>query len=693
VITLNFLWHMHQPDYRHPHSGMHTMPWVRLHAVKGYIDLLHVLEKYDHAFCAVNFSGILLEQIACLVAGERDYYAELSVKPATALTLDERKFILQNFFSLNRHTLVRPHQRYYELLSKREHLLKVSDIGEAAERFSPQELSDLAVWFNLAWIGFAGQKRDDVRELIMKGRDYSNDDQRQVLAIHRELLSRVAPGYKALADAQRVELTFTPYQHPILPLLIDLAGEGCRNDTDPLPDFRYAPDAGEHIRRGMDLFEQAFGRAPRGAWPAEGSVSDAALAAFANAGISWVATDQQNLPGKEHRPQGHATPWSWERDGSRIVVFFRDTRLADNIGFEYASWNPALAGSHLVDMAVALGKQSGVQQPVVTVALDGENPWEAYPDGGEGFLCALCERIATDQQVVCATPSQIIADRRFPSLDQIHAGSWIGGNFNIWSRHAETRIAWRKLARARQDLMDVCTGRVQQHLFTAEGSDWFWWYGDDFVNDNSAKFDELFRFRLIAAYEAAQRPVPEDLYSPIHAERLPEMAGELHALISPVLDGRDTTFFEWRGAVRVKANIAQSTMARATEQSGIQELWYGFSNTALFLRLAFADDFAHALRDAGGHIIVCFSQGGTEFCRKYEATPGLHGINAQGDFAFDAIAELGMEFAATPLQRDSLAYLWIEATTAAGRSERFPTAGRIPLKIISVDFNAKNWFI
>ncbi len=669
------------------------MPWVRLHAVKGYLDLLHVLEKYEHAQCTVNFSGILLEQIACLVAGERDYYAELSVKPAAALTLDERKFMLENFFSLNRHTLVRPHQRYYELLSKREHLLKVGDPAEAAERFSAQELTDLAVWFNLAWIGFAGQKRQDVRELILKGREYTGDDQRQVLAIHRELLASVLPGYRALAEAQRIELTFTPYQHPILPLLIDLAAEGCKADTDPLPDFRFAQDAGEHIRRGMEFFAQAFGYTPAGAWPAEGSVSDAALTAFANAGISWVATDQQNLPGKEHRPQGHVTPWSWERGGSRIVVFFRDTRLADNIGFEYANWNPALAGSHLVDMAVALGKQSGVQQPVITVALDGENPWEAYLDGGEGFLCALCERIGSDQQVVCRTPSQIIANAKFPTLDQIHAGSWIGGNFNIWSRHPETRIAWRKLARARKDLMDVCSGKVQQHLFAAEGSDWFWWYGDDFVSDNSAKFDELFRFRLIAAYEAAQRPVPEDLYMPIHAERLPEMAGELHALISPVLDGRDTTFFEWRGAVRVKANHAQSSMARATEESGIQELWYGFSSTALFLRLEFGADFAETLRIAGGHIIACMSQGGTEFCRKFESTPGLHGASVQGDYAFDAVAEMGMELAATPLQRDSVAYLWIEVTTLAGRSERFPSAGRIPLRIIGLDFSARNWLI
>lgn len=693
MITLNFLWHMHQPDYRHPHSGIHTMPWVRLHAVKGYLDLLYVLRRYEHAHCVVNFSGILLEQLACLMQGERDYYAELSAKPAAALTPDERQFMLQNFFSLNRHTLVRPHQRYYELLSKREHLLRIEDAAEAAERFSPQELADLAVWFNLSWIGFAGQKRHDVQELIMQGRDFSTADQQRVLAIHRELLAEVLPGYKALADEQRIELSFTPYQHPILPLLFDLAGEGCRNDADPLPEFSCPQDAAEHIRRGMERFTSAFGRAPGGAWPAEGSVSDAALAAFANAGMNWVATDQHNLPGREHSPQGHATPWSWERGGSRIVVFFRDTRLSDNIGFEYAKWNPALAGNHVVDMAVALGKQSGVSQPVITVALDGENPWESFLDGGEGFLYALCERIGSDAQVSCRTPSQIIDNAKFPTLDRIHAGSWIGGNFNIWSRHAETRLAWRKLARARQDLTDVCAGKVWEHLLTAEGSDWFWWYGDDFVSDNSAKFDELFRFRLIAAYEAAQRPVPEDLYSPIHAERAPEIAGELQSLIAPVLDGRETSFFEWRGAVRIKANHAQSSMARSTESSALQELWYGFSETAMYLRLEWGDEFAQSWQESGGYIIVCMSQGGTEFCTRFDAEPGWRGVNAKRDFACDILAEMKIELADTPLQRDTLAYLWVEAATNAGRSERFPSAGRIPLRIIGLDFSSRHWLI
>lgn len=693
MITLNFLWHMHQPDYRHPQDGMQIMPWVRLHAVKGYYDLLHILERYDHARFTVNFSGILLEQIMLQLAGDRDYYEKLSAKPVEALSIDERNFMLRTFFSANRHTLIRPHQRFYELLAKKEHLVKVDEFDEATEKFTNQEIIDLAVWFNLAWIGFAGQKRQDVRELILKGRDYNHSDQLSVLAVHRELLAKVLPGYKALADTGQIELSFTPYHHPILPLLFDLQGVGNRNDADPLPEFKHAGDANEQILRGVQQYQRAFSRAPQGVWPAEGSVSDAALTAFAHAGLRWVATDQQNLPDKEQRPLGHASPWNWERGGSQLAVFLRDTRLADNIGFEYATWNAALAGSHLVDMAIALGKQSGLAAPVVTIALDGENPWEGYPDGGEGFLCALCERIAADQQTTCSTPSRILIGASFPRLDHILPGSWIGGNFNIWSRHAETRIAWRKLARARQDLADVCTAKVQDHLLAAEGSDWFWWYGDDFVSDFGAQFDELFRYHLIAAYESAKRKVPDDLFSPIHAERAMELAGEMEAIIAPVFDGRETTFFEWRGALKVKANHGQSAMARASAGRGIEALWYGFSTTALCVRLDLDDELVSSLRAAGGSVTICVSQGETELCRRYDCPQGLRGINSDQDCGFDTIIEMSLVLDDVQLKRNAVAFMWVEVAAASGQNERFPASGRIPLNIIGLDFTARNWIV
>jgi alpha-amylase/alpha-mannosidase (GH57 family) len=693
LITLNFIWHQHQPDYRQPTDGVPILPWVRLHAVKGYSDLLNILERYEHARCCVNFSGILLEQLSLTAEGRlTDRYAELSLRPAAELEPAERVFLLRYFFAGNPTTLIAPHSRYYELFAKRESLTRLAGLEAAVERFSVQELTDIQVWFNLAWIGFCGQKRSDVRDLIVRGREFSLEDQRQVLAIHGEMLQAVLPGYRALAEQGRIELTCTPYHHPILPLICDLAAEGHHEASDPLPEFRYPQDAAEHVRRGMEWFQRCFGHLPSGAWPAEGSVSDAALTTLASAGLAWAATDQQNLPSYvTAKPLAHMTPWCWEKDGSRLHVFFRDTRLADNIGFEYASWQPALAGKHLVNMALTAGMQSGYSEPVVTIALDGENPWEAYLDGGERFLSAVFENVADEATACCKTPSEILAGRDCPVIHSVSAGSWICGNFDIWSRHPETRVAWRRLAKARNDLVDVYHDAVQEHLLAAEGSDWFWWYGDDFTTELSVQFDELFRGHLIAAYETAGRPVPEEMYSAIVSERLPEAPGEVLSLIEPRLDGRVTSYYEWQGAVRVAGNYGQSSMARSAAPP-ITALHYGFSAAALYLRLDLTGELREKCRQ-GCRVVLHLAQGSTTTDKEFVPSAGQPPALPDTQCALDQIVELRLDLAATELRRGTMALLLLELFDQHCRIARFPVAGRLPVRIVPAEFAEQSWFV
>jgi len=692
VIALNFLWHLHQPDYRHPASGEYLLPWVRLHAVKGYSDLLAFLRRHEHASMTVNFSGILLEQLQDYAQGTApDAFAQLSAKPAAELSPAERQFVLRNFFSANPRTLIRPHSRYRELFNKRNDLLRLVGAEQAAERFDEQDFTDLLVWFNLAWIGYTGQRRHDVLALIARGHGFQLEHQQQVLAIQAEMLRAVLPGYRELAEAGRIELSVTPYHHPILPLLIDLA-EGYADQSDPLPEFKYPLDATEQLRRGLEIYQHNFGRPARGVWPAEGSVSDAALAQIAGAGVAWAATDQQNLPAQGQQPLAHLTPWHWHQDGSELTVFFRDTRLSDNISFEYAGWHGAVAGRHLANMARQLAGQSRLEQPVITIALDGENPWENYPDGGERFLGALAEEVAASPELAFRTPSQLLADAEIPALDRVSPGSWIGGNFNIWSRHPETRVAWRRLAQARRDLIDVFNGNVADQLLAAEGSDWFWWYGDDFQTEQAEQFDELFRAHLISAYEAAHRPVPDELYAPIRGERLPQALGEITALIQPQLDGRVTSFYEWQGAVRLTGDTLQTAMAR-TVNGGISEMWYGFSEDALFLRLDLSTQWLEQIHNSDCVLTVNFSQSERDTSHRFEFKAPAEAVEEAVAFAIDQIAEVRIKLEEAALAREALAYVWVELADGAGHSTRFPDSGLIPFMVISAGFADEHWVV
>jgi alpha-amylase/alpha-mannosidase (GH57 family) len=694
VIKLLFLWHLHQPNYRHAASGEYILPWVRLHAAKGYLDLLSILQRYDSARSVVNFSGILLEQLMEYQAGRaRDKYELLSAKAASDLTSEERAFVVRYFFSANRDHMINPHMRYRELLAQRQDLVRLEGYAKAAERMNDQDITDIMVWFNLAWIGFTGGRRKDVLDLLKRSRGYGLDDQRQVLAIHRELAGQVLAGYRDLQAAGRIELSITPYQHPILPLLHDCAGVGTYSPHDALPVFQYPEDAEEHVRRGNALYEQAFGVAPTGAWPAEGSVSDAALGTLSSSGLRWAATDQQNLPPQPGKPMPHLAPYRWKKDGSEIVVFFRDTRLADNIGFEYATWQPVRAGNHLVEMALDMGRRCQCQNPVITVALDGENPWETYADGGRLFLSALFERIAQEPDLECRTARELINNPDLPVLEHIHAGSWIGGNFNIWSGHAEDKAAWRRLAQARRDLVDVCQGEVYDHLLSAEGSDWFWWYGDEFTTEEAAQFDELFRSHLIAAYQAAGRPVPDECYTPIISDRHPELVQEVRGLSDVTLDGKITHFFEWRNAVALGGMERQASMARSAQGAIASECYYGFTTDCLVLRLDLTPEWLAAWRASGGQLELYLTQQEQAFHWEVPMSSTSAGLTGRVQCVVSQIMEVSVELEGLNLKRGAVAHFWVELHLFSGQTGRVPGSGPYPIRIIEEDFAARNWWV
>lgn len=690
MIDVNFLWHMHQPDYRPAGSREPILPWVRLHAVRGYLDLLAVLERFPAMHCTVNFSGILLEQLLSYSAQDRDYFAALSLRRADDLSPDEAAFVLEHFFSANVKTLIRPSERYWQLHQKRESLRKLPQAEQVAQ-FSAQELIDLLVWFNLAWIGFTGRKLPEVRTLFERGRDFGHADQQAVLGIHERLLAEVLPRYAALQDAGSIELALTPYQHPILPLLHDCR-LGHHNPVDPLPQFSWPDDAAEQVRLGIQWYERAFGNSPRGAWPAEGSISDAALGTLANAGLRWAASDQQNIPAEGRGRLPHLSPWSWQHGGHELLLLFRDTRLSDNIGFDYATWDPQDAATHLSRTIAALGDESQFGQPVVSVILDGENPWEAFPDGGEGFLSALFGAVTADERLDPVTPSMLLERGGWPTLPHVKPGSWIMGNFDIWTRDHEARVAWRRLARTREDVAGSMSHEaVREQILAAEGSDWFWWFGDTFQSDQKPQFDELFRSHLIAAYEAAELTIPDEMFLSIIAHRAaPRLQTEVTELISPVLDGRVSSYFEWRGAIEVDPGVGQGAMA-VSSTGGYERVLFGFSPTHFYLRIELTGQLLAKLSEGRPRLRISFTQNSTEQLIRFTARPGRR-RSRYGRIAVDRLIEVESPLDQLRLESDAPAYFSVEIVCGP-QAHRFPASGRVEFAVPPEDFELRSWIV
>jgi len=609
-IYLCFLWHMHQPFYKDLITGQYKLPWTRLHGLKDYYGMVSILRDFPQVRQTFNLVPSLVLQLEEYASGQAaDPFLGCASKPAEELTGEEQEFILQYFFQANVERLIRRYPRYGELYDAFRQVQR--DLSRARRLFNSQAFRDLQVLSQLAWFDEEFLSKDEeVRALVAKGRDYSPEDQALVIAKERESLARVLPVYREFVSRGQIEISTTPFYHPILPLLCDTSIAAIAHPNVPLPSrFRYPEDARLQLERARRFMEQRFGNAPEGLWPSEGSVSDEALALAAETGFRWTASDDavlaHTLGGLE--PGAALRPYLWRQQGRQISIVFRNHFLSDLIGFVYSRMDAAQAAA---DFMARVGEtcrpalQSG-RDALLAVILDGENAWEYYDRNGRPFLAELYRRICEDERIHALTLSEALQKVEPQPLDRIHPGSWINANFDVWIGSEEDNLAWEYLLRARQTFERVTAAGAgtpprhlelaREELLIAEGSDWCWWYGPEHASANRAEFDQLYRTHLANAYRALGVPPPEELSRPIL--RLP--AVELHipptGPVRAAIDGEVTSFFEWLGAGVWKADPRSEAMHG--QRRLIREVHYGADGENFYLRVDF-----HALPPSMGNL-------------------------------------------------------------------------------------------
>ena len=496
---VSFLWHMHQPFYKDVLGNSYVMPWAYLHATKDYLGMVELSGEFPDVHQNFNLVPSLILQVDEYARGEaRDSLFDLAFTPAEALDDAGRALVVQKFFPVPVRTMVEPYPRYAELLSRRH------------EAFSIQELRDIQVWWTLAWM-------DEGRRpaaLVEKGSNFSAADQQALQALVIDTIRAVVPAYRRHQDAGGIEISTTPFYHPILPLLIN-----SRVDDASVPvDVRFPEDAQEQLRRARTFITERFGRAPRGLWPSEGSVSEAMAAMVAAAGFEWMATDEGILE-KSGVHVYDQDRWKLYRPYRRdaMTIFFRDRTLSDLIGFHYMHGAARDSAGDLVRRLREVPEGAHV-----SIILDGENPWDYYPGSGRDFLRYVFDGIRAEPALQAVTLSEA-HDRLKPEpLNWLAPGSWASANFGIWMGHPEDFEAWEWIVRARATLMsrkaDVTEeqwNQAYEELLVAEGSDWMWWFGSDFSSESDEIFDSLFRRHISNIYRLVDVPVPDGLQNPI----------------------------------------------------------------------------------------------------------------------------------------------------------------------------------
>ncbi|HSO92957.1 MAG TPA: glycoside hydrolase family 57 protein, partial [Candidatus Dormibacteraeota bacterium] len=422
-LHVAFVWHMHQPYYKDDRTNTFLLPWVRLRCAKDYYKMAALLDEYPSIRQTFNLVPSLTEQIQSYVDGPvNDIYMELARRPVRDLNTEERVFIARWMTESSQIRRVRQYPRYLELVQKRERFYGENP-SELIKEFSDGELLDLQVWFNLSWIGpEVIESTEELSALVLRGRNFSEEDKGPIFDAQMKLVGRVLPKYRELAERGQAELITTPYYHPILPLLADLGSARAARPDISLPAQRFAhpEDAAEQLRLGVEAHRRNFGRRPRGVWPPEAALSEAAISLIATAGLEWAVSDEAvlngSLPSGIHRDgegmvmQSGALyrPNRLEGTAESVDLVFRDARLSNLIGFDYQNLGAEEAASDLVERLLAIGRHQGAEPMLAVIALDGENCWDFYEANGNHFLAALYRRLSNEPELLTVTVSDFL---------------------------------------------------------------------------------------------------------------------------------------------------------------------------------------------------------------------------------------------------------------------------------------------
>lgn len=730
-LQVTFLWHMHQPFYRDPLSGMYDLPWAYLHGVKDYFDMAAIVEEIEGARVVFNLVPSLLEQIIDYADGTAvdPYLAHCAMAPAD-MSAEQRLFVLDSFFSANRERMIDPYPRYLEL----RYMFGNGNHSSAADRLrsvGDQDILDLQVWFYLAWTGEAARRRyPELAGLYSKGRGFTADDKQLLLDTHRSILKEIIPLYRRLQEEGNAELSVSPFFHPILPLLCDtgIALASTPRADLPRPRFHCPEDARAQVARGLEYFKDVFGFVPKGMWPSEGSVSDEALAILAGCGLEWAASDEgilaASLPeGLAARKKNLYHPYSFSRDGKEIALLFRDRQLSDLIGFTYSRWKTDRAVNDFVQRLLSV-RMTVPDADLVTVVLDGENAWEYYPENGYGFLSSLYREIGKSRLLEFATPSDDrIRESARRSLGHVHPGSWINANFGIWVGHPEENRAWEHLHHARTaaitrnpkvaELLASGTGTactpggeaalaesICRSLYAAEGSDWFWWYGDDHFSPHSDHFDRLFRNNLINVYLLLGMDVPVELYQSIKHVTPAGLVRRPSTLITPQLNGIVDDYFEWHGAGLF--DLSRQSSAMHAGESLLQCFFYGYDRDYFYVRVdgsspldkvLLPDDLLRLHLLLEREYILPMTSGTTAGELLARQDNRWNGTGQACDWLVSRVCEIRIPLAAFAPQKGQAFFAYVTLTRGQDEIGRWPTHVPLALSYGGAELELENWLV
>lgn len=709
-LKLAFLWHMHQPFYQNPFTCKLELPWVRLHALKDYYGMVRILKDFPQIKATYNLVPSLLVQLEEYLKGHRDIFQEIFKKKAESLTPGEICFLTRHFFSANYDNLVKPFQRYEYLYNKHQtHKDPVREINWR-KIFTLNEIRDIQVWFPLCYFDEEYKENDErIRGLIRKRKNFTEKDKEIIEEVELELLRKIIPEYKKYADTGQIEISTTPFYHPILPLLLDpQLGRITNPGLPPYPlHFNWKEDAVSQLESALTYMEKIFGRRPEGIWPSEGSLSREVISIIDDLGIKWTATDEINLskslsvPIERDRNFTVKNPTvlykPYVLEGGNTKIFFRDQHLSDLIGFHYQKMPCRKAAQDLIERIKAIGvsaykvnKKSA--ELVIPIILDGENAWEYYHKSGRDFLREFFRMVEKEETLETVTFSECL-DMESGVIKHFSPGSWINGNFDIWIGDEEDRKGWQMIEEARNAferrksrLSEEQKQEILEYIYIAEGSDWFWWFGKENYTPDLHIFDHLLRKNLQKVYNLIGLSTPTELFTPVSSAL---KKGEIDLIVPksfiiPAIDGRGSDYFEWLNAGQI--DVAAVGGAMTISNPLVSGILYGFSKQHFYLRVDTPQNASQYIKNGYSPEIVFIKE-------KEKRLLSLQDSIENGKIAIDSTIECKVPLTFIPVKEGDTFHFCLDWKSNGEFFQTIPTHGYFTLTVPTVRDYAHFWLV
>ncbi len=607
-LNIAFIWHFHQPNYQQNYESEFLLPWTRLHASKDYLDMLKKVDNFKNLKLNFDFSPVLLSSLQKYTQGLQDTHLRLLLKDVEDLTNEDKIFILNNYFDLNYKNMVLSRQYFAQLYNKRANAKELN-----LDMFTLQEYSDIMANFTLLWIDKTFlNDYPKLKELYSKEENYTLEDRKNIYEIQLDIIKRILTEYKKYQDENKIEVSISPYYHPVLPLLIDFKGKEIKNFENLPNNASFLKDAQWQVEQAIKKYQEIFEKNPKGMWLSEQCVCPKSAELLSQNGIKWTVLDEgilsktikknfiRDFEGNLENPFDLNRLYKTKAKYP-INILFSDSFFANLLNFGYGNYDAKIAANDMYDKIKIIQSKlssSPVEDHILTIALDGENCWETYANDGDDFLNCLYSLITEDESLETVLVGDFIEKSQVQGLDNLKSGSWIKRNFDLWIGEPTKNVAWLYLSTVKKDiekykqdedkkrktqeeinLLEEKFKLAKREILIAQSSDWYWWYGEPNESKSDGVFDFLFRQHLINAYKILDIEVPQYLTIPLANATKRPLRNPV-GIIKPDLSAINCDLIQWQEAGYIFVpDSPTSNVSRL-----IKNIHFGYDENNLYFR-------------------------------------------------------------------------------------------------------------